>query len=246
MEYTDFVKITRACGVVVRNWPLAMFLAPGKINSRAELEVLFRAWSSKSVFFYKMSAKEHDTWLEDPEHGMPIVTQATRFGKIHTQPPGAVQLLGNVKDEQAASRAGSSAEFSAPIGSVESKGGVPATNENSATDASPSTASSSPSAASSSPLATPDHGVPAANEAPRPALREQTNFVNTTVVTNANGNALQVVGKKPRKQRKDAGTKRGQNKRTRKDVVDNEDEENSDERAAARKRPRRANDGDAQ
>ncbi|KAI0683924.1 hypothetical protein BC835DRAFT_1209928, partial [Cytidiella melzeri] len=63
MFYTNFdAHITEKFGVVVVNWPLPHFVAPGSIGSRLELQTLYNAWSSGSTHFRSLSQSEAETW----------------------------------------------------------------------------------------------------------------------------------------------------------------------------------------
>ncbi|KAI0684135.1 hypothetical protein BC835DRAFT_1249643, partial [Cytidiella melzeri] len=63
MFYTNFdTHITEKYGVVVVNWPLPQFVAPGSINSWLELQTLYNAWSLGSTHFRCLSPSETETW----------------------------------------------------------------------------------------------------------------------------------------------------------------------------------------
>ncbi|KAI0371592.1 hypothetical protein BV20DRAFT_941838 [Pilatotrama ljubarskyi] len=62
MCYVNFdSKITARYGIVIENWPLKKFCAPGEICSRPELETLINAWTNGATCFCSLSDVE---WLE--------------------------------------------------------------------------------------------------------------------------------------------------------------------------------------
>ncbi|KAI0681683.1 hypothetical protein BC835DRAFT_1252066, partial [Cytidiella melzeri] len=63
MLYDNFKEhITDKYGIVVMNWPLPQFVAPGTIGSRLELQTLYNAWSSGSTYFRKFTRDELEIW----------------------------------------------------------------------------------------------------------------------------------------------------------------------------------------
>ncbi|KAI0686685.1 hypothetical protein BC835DRAFT_1420287 [Cytidiella melzeri] len=65
MFYTNFdMHITEKYGIVVVNWPLPQFVAPGSIDSRLELQTLYNAWLSGSTHFRCLSPSETETWMQ--------------------------------------------------------------------------------------------------------------------------------------------------------------------------------------
>ena len=63
MSYVNFDKaITERYGIVIENWPLAKFRAPGEICSRPELEILVTSWTSGATRFRSMSDEEWMAW----------------------------------------------------------------------------------------------------------------------------------------------------------------------------------------
>ncbi|KAI0669493.1 hypothetical protein C8Q78DRAFT_992614 [Trametes maxima] len=68
MYYTNFGShITKKYGVVIDNWPLKMFVAPSKMHSRTELDILYNAFSSDVTHFQKLTHSEWEQWLT--QHG---------------------------------------------------------------------------------------------------------------------------------------------------------------------------------
>ena len=63
MSYVNFDKaITERYGIVIENWPLTKFRAPGEICSRPELEILVTSWTSGATRFRSMSDEEWMAW----------------------------------------------------------------------------------------------------------------------------------------------------------------------------------------
>ncbi|KAI0681976.1 hypothetical protein BC835DRAFT_1425003 [Cytidiella melzeri] len=63
MYYVDFnLHITDKLGIVVENWPLKLFTAPGSIGSRIELNTLFHAWETGATHFRRLAPAELDAW----------------------------------------------------------------------------------------------------------------------------------------------------------------------------------------
>ncbi|KAJ3711313.1 hypothetical protein C8R42DRAFT_564412, partial [Lentinula raphanica] len=63
MYYVNFEDhITRHYGIVVKNWPLSEFRAPGSFCTRADLNVLFNSWNSGTTYFHKMTEQEYRKW----------------------------------------------------------------------------------------------------------------------------------------------------------------------------------------
>lgn len=63
MYYQNFDRnITQKYHLVLDNWPLSKFIAPGNINSLTELQVLYNAWDSNASRFRKLSDEEYEAW----------------------------------------------------------------------------------------------------------------------------------------------------------------------------------------
>ncbi|KAH9850689.1 hypothetical protein C2E23DRAFT_734365, partial [Lenzites betulinus] len=63
MAYLNFdSRITMKFGVVLDNWPLKRFCAPGDICSRPELETLIQAFTTGSACFRSLSDEEWAVW----------------------------------------------------------------------------------------------------------------------------------------------------------------------------------------
>ncbi|KAG2128014.1 hypothetical protein DEU56DRAFT_915618 [Suillus clintonianus] len=66
MYYQNFdTNITAQYRIIIENWPLAKFCAPGDISSRNELSVLYRAWESDATRFHHLTDTEFELWKED-------------------------------------------------------------------------------------------------------------------------------------------------------------------------------------
>lgn len=74
MPYANFEdRITERLGIVIQGWPLSEFQAPGKFNSRVELETLYNAWLNGTTSFRRMSKAEHKTWHKERLKGKAAV-----------------------------------------------------------------------------------------------------------------------------------------------------------------------------
>jgi hypothetical protein len=63
MNYANFDNtITVRFGLVIRNWPLNVFAAPGDIRTVTELRVLHSAWTSGIAHFYRLTKEEFALW----------------------------------------------------------------------------------------------------------------------------------------------------------------------------------------
>jgi hypothetical protein len=63
MFYVNFEEhITNKYGIIVVNWPISKFVAPGSIGTRLELETLHHAWSSGATYFRRLNADECAAW----------------------------------------------------------------------------------------------------------------------------------------------------------------------------------------
>ncbi|KAI0640522.1 hypothetical protein C8Q79DRAFT_1015055 [Trametes meyenii] len=75
MYYTNFgSRITKKYGVIIENWPLKTFIAPSKMRSRTELDILYNAFSSNATRFRKLTQPEWEQWLtqnSSPEDTVP-------------------------------------------------------------------------------------------------------------------------------------------------------------------------------
>ncbi|KAI0686723.1 hypothetical protein BC835DRAFT_1420231 [Cytidiella melzeri] len=64
VSVTD-AHITEKFGIIVVNWPLAQFIAPGSINSRLELQTLYNAWSTGATYFQCLTPAEAEAWHKE-------------------------------------------------------------------------------------------------------------------------------------------------------------------------------------
>ncbi|KAG1766623.1 hypothetical protein EV702DRAFT_1204089 [Suillus placidus] len=66
MYYQNFdTNITAWYHIIIENWPLEKFCAPGDISSRNELSVLYCAWDSDATRFRRLTDTEFELWEED-------------------------------------------------------------------------------------------------------------------------------------------------------------------------------------
>ncbi|KAG1850258.1 hypothetical protein C8R48DRAFT_778233 [Suillus tomentosus] len=66
MYYQNFdTNITARYCIIIENWPLTKFRAPGDISSRNELSVLYRAWESDAARFRHPTNTEFELLEED-------------------------------------------------------------------------------------------------------------------------------------------------------------------------------------
>jgi hypothetical protein len=81
MNFDD--NITDKHGIIVRNWPLPVFCAPGDIRTVTELKILYNAWESGTAHFYRMTLAEATKWSNE------------RFSRAvaETSGPGSVSSL---------------------------------------------------------------------------------------------------------------------------------------------------------
>ncbi|KAG2370353.1 hypothetical protein BDR07DRAFT_1370890 [Suillus spraguei] len=61
-DHAKMLNITQKYHLVLENWPLSKFVAPGNINSLTELRVLYNAWDSNASCFHKLSDEEFKAW----------------------------------------------------------------------------------------------------------------------------------------------------------------------------------------
>lgn len=62
MNFDD--NITDKHGVIVKNWPLPIFCAPGDIHTVTELKILYNAWESGTTHFYQMTIAKATKCIE--------------------------------------------------------------------------------------------------------------------------------------------------------------------------------------
>ncbi len=183
MFYVNFEEhITMRYGIIVKNWPLKRFAAPGSL-SRVELEVLLHAFKNKLTTFRELDDEEWVDWKDAYRRGL-----ATMFDG---DPTASL-------DEEVQSPATSAAAAPDP-------GPGPAPTSAAAAPPAPTSAAAAPPAPAP-PAAAP---LPAAAAPPAAALGVTLNFINA--VTNADGSALIIPkrARKPRAQKASGKRKRG-------------------------------------
>lgn len=191
MFYKDFrAHVTRKYGVILEGWPLKAFVAPGLINSRPDLLVLYGAWKSGKARFRVLSPEELAAWEDS---GKPVVSG------INGVPLGEDAL--NTREapvQPGASSAGPTTSQAPPTTVLnevmQPSGEGPRLTPSEATTASP-------------PLSDPE-GIPSApTEAPE----------SSTFVMSFEGDAGKAIAPpKKRKARSDKGKPRGPNARSNK------------------------------
>ncbi|RDX41464.1 hypothetical protein OH76DRAFT_1301346, partial [Lentinus brumalis] len=63
MFYVNFEsRMTAKYGVVVRNWPIRKFTAPGNVNSLPTLSILYNAWRSGATHFHRLDDDQWRQW----------------------------------------------------------------------------------------------------------------------------------------------------------------------------------------
>ncbi|KAI1781830.1 hypothetical protein LXA43DRAFT_1069674 [Ganoderma leucocontextum] len=184
MYYINFEDhITAKYGLVLENWPLEKFAAPGSFNSLPVLTVLYNAWKNGVTRFRSLSNEEWMVWKAASTSG------AATTGV--TLSPEAISA-GEVNVDADAE----AAEHHPNVGDSDS------TSANAATDraAAESLATApTPTSVSHSTTAHPAESTPAQTAGQK---RPFVQFINS--VGAADGSGLQVT-KKPRKQRSDKG-----------------------------------------
>ncbi|CDO75777.1 hypothetical protein BN946_scf184365.g3 [Trametes cinnabarina] len=86
MKYSKFHRITEEFGIIVENWPLTRFCAPGDISSRTELEVLLHAWKTDSARFRCLSDDEWEEWRLRQVSVLPQPPGSTAVEETTTSP----------------------------------------------------------------------------------------------------------------------------------------------------------------
>ena len=88
MFYTNFDNnITDKHGIIVKNWPLPAFSAPGDIRTVTELKILYNAWESGTAHFYQMTTAEATKWVNERHStSVPLAGDATVDNSEQTDP----------------------------------------------------------------------------------------------------------------------------------------------------------------
>ncbi|KAG0703465.1 hypothetical protein DFH29DRAFT_998462 [Suillus ampliporus] len=77
-------KVSQMYRIIIENWLLAKFCAPGDISSHNELLVLYHAWESDATRFHHLTDTEFELWEEDWfQAALALQNEATMEG---TQP----------------------------------------------------------------------------------------------------------------------------------------------------------------
>ncbi|CDO74427.1 hypothetical protein BN946_scf184764.g3 [Trametes cinnabarina] len=202
MFYTNFEEnVTYKFGVVLENWPLKKFCAPGEIGSQVELDVLKNAFEQGVTKFRSLSDDEWREWLDVRARAQVSGLLGTTTADV-TLSAGVHDTATNPPSDQApaiTSPASAAAASPASAGTL------------SPTDADPHAIPASGTPAVHEPTSSPPatiQGNKRARQGPRPP--PTTNFSNT--VTGPDGSMF-VLPKPTRRPRSDKGIKRGPRKK---------------------------------
>ncbi|KAG6835633.1 hypothetical protein H0H93_016344 [Arthromyces matolae] len=186
MMYTDFAdKFTVPYGVVVNKWPLTRFCPPSEL-SRAEVDVLYAAWTSGTTSFVKMNQEEWEKWRAEYQKKGCANNLSEDDGPLGEQPTHVP-----------------SNEEPANVPSNNNNEASPTNNDSPSNEASP-TNNDSPSDVPEP--ATGNHQTPNGTplEGIQPSAEPLADSSNAIMFINSSGPAV-----KKRKKRADAGVKRG-------------------------------------
>ena len=233
MFYTNFDNnITDKHGIIVKNWPLPAFSAPGDIRTVTELKILYNAWESGTAHFYQITTAEATKWVNERHStSVPLAGDATVDNSEQTDPSDTDDATVNHADpaenntdnatvnlsEQANADPAENNTDNATVNPSEQANPSPTdppTTSEQATIANPSVSSlpttnhnpdpSSPTATASSRKRAQAMEAQPSNKRRRQGLTPA--FINT-VITSVDG-ATVVMNKRPRKERSDKGKKR--------------------------------------
>ncbi|KAG6895430.1 hypothetical protein C0992_001273 [Termitomyces sp. T32_za158] len=216
MSYVGFdEKFTVPYGVVIEKWPIQRFIPPSELT-RPEVDVLLGAWSSGTTSFRRMEQEEWDKWLAD---------RGAAAGRRHSKIKHVFfSQLVNINTTDASSldtspdnaTATSSMDDTSPDNpaTINSSGSMSPDNDADTALSPGLTAPSDDTIATSS--STTSHNTIAASTSNSQAqsLVDRTNLTHTTqsIFINSVPGAMATSSKK-RKQRSDAGKKRGSRKK---------------------------------
>ena len=210
MNFDD--NITDKHGIIVKNWPLPVFCAPGDIRTVTELKILYNAWESGTAHFYQMTMAEATKWCNERHSTVTSSSVAGDTSSKEADPAENNTDDATVKpSEQANPSPSDPAEDNATVDPSEQANPSP-TDLEQATSANASV-SSLPTANPLSPTATASSRKRAQETEAQPSPPNKRRrqgvtpaFINT-VVTSFDG-ATVVMSKKPHKERSDKGKKR--------------------------------------
>lgn len=228
MFYTNFDdNITDKHGIIVKNWPLSVFCAPGDIRTLTELKVLCNAWESGTAHFYRMNMDEATKWVNErsnraiaetsgPAAAPPTTVTAPSPNQDLPSQSGSGDSAVNGSEEQAnpaqtinTPAATTTSEQANPT-DLASVASTPVFDPSLTTPDLNSTSPSTSATASSAKRARATDGEPSTTEGEPSTNRRRQDlnpaFINT-FITSVNG-ATVLMNKKPRKERSDKGRKR--------------------------------------
>ena len=93
MIYQNFgASMTAWYAVVCDNWPLEQFCSPSSLGSHTELKVLYHAFKTRTVRFWKLTEQEFEQWESDRFNAVLAQTTAHNDDTI-SQQAGSDELL---------------------------------------------------------------------------------------------------------------------------------------------------------
>lgn len=191
MYYQNFDSyITAKFHIILENWPLSKFCAPGDISSRSELTVLHNAWQSGATRFRKLTEAELKDW-EDQQ-----------FEEA---------LNGRTGDRDEAGLPNGNDNTSNSDNSV-SNGDNGTSNNNDTSNSNNGTSNDIPS--SDIPPPTTSATPPETQAQFHQGSKRKARATGVSTVTTTNGSGI-AVEKRARKERSDKGQKRGPRKKPR-------------------------------
>ena len=226
MFYTNFDEnITDKHGIIVKNWPLPVFCAPGDIRTVTELRVLYNALESGTAHFYRMTMDKATKWVKERSSSA-IATSSLPL--ISNTIPSAMGMTAPSANQDLPSESGSGdSDVTAGNGSANTPIDNPDATTANANPTDPDVSEQTNPSIASTPipsLPTPNSTPPtdsatassgkrarAAEGQPLPPTKRRRQglapgFINTSV-TSVDG-ATVLINKKPRKERSDKGRKR--------------------------------------
>ena len=228
MFYTNFDEnITDKHGIIVKNWPLPVFCAPGDIHTVTELRVLYNAWESGTAHFYRMTMDEATKWVKE-RLSSAIATSSLPL--ISNTIPSATGVTAPSANQDLPSESGSGdSDVTAGNGSANTPIDNPDTTIANANPTDPDVSEQTNPSVASTPIFDPSLPTPnstpptdsatassgkrarAAEGQPLPPTKRRRQglapgFINTSV-TSVDG-ATVLINKKPHKEQSDKGRKR--------------------------------------
>jgi hypothetical protein len=191
MYYQNFNSyITAKLHIILENWPLSKFFAPGDISSQSELTVLHNAWESGATHFRKLTETELKDWEDQ------------RFKEA---------LNGCTGDRDKAGLPNSNDNTSnSDNGISNSDNGT--SNDNDTSNSDNGTFNGVPSGGITPPTTSTSATPPETQAQFHLGSKHKARTTGVSTVTMTNGNGI-AVEKRARKERSDKGQKRGPHKK---------------------------------